>query len=682
MKMFCLFRIVSCFLLLCSVHCKDSPTAVAFYCGRPTLYLTNTGWIQDQSQDCLHNVSDIVAYCRKIYADVTITHTAFSPSIEIRLEHWCPIKQPNCTTTPNDNFVIQPWICSASMPLPLTVPVGCKLTKLGGRTNSTCHKLDHWSQLAHEMCSKVQDILPVKPCIREGSYQYRHFLGANIVCCDSGRTQVAMHVLPESDLSSQPSLEKSLLASQDDSLIIARDEEVYQDYLQRPLPLLDKQHERERFHAAKYAHSEAFRKRTKMLEQELIEAEARLSEEDWLTKPELTQEAENRLHQEFRQKIVAVFEEAHASGLQLSEIHHQRIVNIIERQMNATLAGWDEAIRHEPRNTTQLKIAFERLLNVTEHLRYRLVKRFERLRSDYPLESVRELDDVVNRLSHLDPLLRANLDKLNAISSLKTDILNHWNKLRDTNHATVEASARAILTTPVQLPDGIKPSVLRQDFALAAEKIISKHRHRLPQHERFNKRSKNIPNILTRFDPPHLIRVGSVDNTKPKLEDMPNRHSDNSTRSSFEHTSTTQSIFDAKTEDIVLKVHLPKPELSDENPHALPPSATDVTTRRTSNSVTVGMLATFGCLSILVLLILVTRAHLRRVRLRRAGYSLSVVEVDEVQATNRPQAAATAVTSVPSESADSRLLAGWQVNGYENPAYKYQSSAARLPMSD
>ncbi|KAF5398010.1 hypothetical protein PHET_09054, partial [Paragonimus heterotremus] len=331
---------------------------------------------------------------------------------------------------------------------------------------------------------------------------------------------------------------------------------------------------------------------------------------------------------------------------------------------------------------TQLKIAFERLLNVTEHLRYRLVKRFERLRSDYPLESVRELNDVVNRLSHLDPLLRANLDKLNAIPSLKTDILNHWNQLRDTNHAAVEASARAILTSPMQLPDGLKPSVLRQEFALAAEKIISKHRHRLPQHERFNKRSKNLPNTFAHFDPPHLIRVGSVPGAEPKLEEMPIRHLDNSTQPSFEHTSTNQSKSDAKMEDIVLKIKLPKPDLSDENPHVVPPSVTDVSARRTSSSVTMGMLATFGCLSILVVLILATRAHLRRVRLRRAGYSLSVVEVDEVQATNRPRAAAIAVTSVPSESADSRLLAGWQVNGYENPAYKYQSSAARLPMSD
>ncbi|KAF8572363.1 hypothetical protein P879_01802 [Paragonimus westermani] len=617
MKMSHFSLIISCFLLFGSVHGKDSPTAVAFYCGRPTLYLTNAGWIQDQSQGCLHNVSDIVAYCRKIYTDMTITHTAFSPSIEIRLEHWCPINQPNCKTTPNDSFVIQPWICSASMPLPLTVPVGCKLTKLGGRTNNTCHKLDHWSQLAHETCSTVQDILPVKPCIKEGSYQYRHFLGANIVCCDSGRTQ-AMHTSPESDLSSQPSLEKSLLASQDDSLVIARDEEVYQDYLQHPLPLLDKQHERERFHTAKHAHTEAFRKRTKMLERELIEAESRLSKEDWLTKPELTQEAENRLHQEFRQKFVAVCEEAHASGLQLSEIHHQRILNIIERQINSTLTGWDEAIHREPLNATQLKIAFERLLNVTEHLRYRLVKRFERLRSDYPLESVRESDDVVNRLSHLDQVLQATLDKLNATPSLKTDIYNHWNQLRDTNYAAIEASARAVLITPVQLPDGLKPS-LSQEFALAAEKIISKHRHRLPQHERFNKGSKNVPNMLTHFDPPHLIRVGSV---------------------------------------------------------------IDVSTHRTSNSVTIGMLVTFGCISILFVLILATRAYLRRVRLRRAGYSLSVVEVDEVQATNRPLATAMAVTAIPPESADSRLLAGWQMNGYENPAYKYQSSAARLPMSE
>ncbi|KAF6778903.1 hypothetical protein AHF37_01403 [Paragonimus kellicotti] len=174
----------------------------------------------------------------------------------------------------------------------------------------------------------------------------------------------------------------------------------------------------------------------------------------------------------------------------------------------------------------------------------------------------------------------------------------------------------------------------------------------------------------------------AVDSVQAKLEEMPIRHSDNSTQSSFEHTSPNHSKSDANTEDIVLKVKLPKPEAPDETPHVLPPSVTDVSARRTSNSVTVGMLTTFGCLSILLVLILATRAHLRRVRLRRAGYSLSVVEVDEVQATNRPRAAVTAVNSVPSESADSRLLAGWQVNGYENPAYKYQSSAARLPMSD
>ncbi|KAF6778904.1 hypothetical protein AHF37_01404 [Paragonimus kellicotti] len=52
----------------------------------------------------------------------------------------------------------------------------------------------------------------------------------------------------------------------------------------------------------------------------------------------------------------------------------------------------------------------------------------------------------------------------------------------------------------------------------------------------------------------------AVDSVQAKLEEMPIRHSDNSTQSSFEHTSPNHSKSDANTEDIVLKVKLPKPE--------------------------------------------------------------------------------------------------------------------------
>jgi len=39
---------------------------VAFICNRPSMYLTERGWVKDDDTGCLRDPVDILNYCRKV----------------------------------------------------------------------------------------------------------------------------------------------------------------------------------------------------------------------------------------------------------------------------------------------------------------------------------------------------------------------------------------------------------------------------------------------------------------------------------------------------------------------------------------------------------------------------------------------------------------------------------------
>ena len=44
---------------------KNEPM-VAFLCNKPSMYLTDRGWIKDDETSCLRDPVDILNYCRKV----------------------------------------------------------------------------------------------------------------------------------------------------------------------------------------------------------------------------------------------------------------------------------------------------------------------------------------------------------------------------------------------------------------------------------------------------------------------------------------------------------------------------------------------------------------------------------------------------------------------------------------
>ncbi|TPP64910.1 hypothetical protein FGIG_01282 [Fasciola gigantica] len=93
---------------------KDMPTAVAFKCGKPSLYLTPLGWNVDGEQSCLHREKDIIAYCQRVYNDTSLVRVAFTTVIEVALPNWCHVNRSDCppTLANRTTYPIQPWICA------------------------------------------------------------------------------------------------------------------------------------------------------------------------------------------------------------------------------------------------------------------------------------------------------------------------------------------------------------------------------------------------------------------------------------------------------------------------------------------------------------------------------------------------------------------------------------------
>ncbi|TGZ62817.1 hypothetical protein CRM22_007224 [Opisthorchis felineus] len=658
---------------------KEVPKAVAFYCGRPALYLSANGWELDQFTDCLNLKSDIVDFCRRVYPDANITNASFSPVIDIQLRGWCHQQNSSCSLEESSVYRIQPWICSAQKP-PLIVPRGCQLKEFGGSSNATCRKSEYWKQLVSEQCVWLRQVEYIKPCIKPNSYLHTHNLGVLAVCCGikKGKDVVTTSSL---GLEIQPSkvnysFQLPTSSESDDSLIIDQNVAIYQGYLNQLTATTtmrstepDKSREKQRYIVAKKAGHEAYHRRKHILEQELAEAEAQFSDIDWIRNPEQTQDAENRLHKEFRQKYLALDQEARAADHDLLLTHQQRVSHSMGKRFEAAALAWDKAVHNAPSNLTQLLSAIEHLQRVVERDRYHLIRQWEHLEATNPLEASRALNNLRRRLDYVERQFNRSLEKLDQVPLLKDAILHHVTQLRNREYPQLDAMVRSLHHVSMPEADGVLLPTADQEAALEAETIIAKYRHHLPKLDLDNKSGKtNVKPEGNNFAS-KITRIGEDDST-----------SGNQTKPPTPRWDLHVSAYDA-TPSAFGPQHARQETLLINDTRSFQPAAntqmkpTGSSQPQGLGTVTKWFLALTAVSGILIATLFVLRYRIRRARLHRAGYSCTVAEVDEITAVD----AAGVDQSVGLHDDESDRLVNWRFNGYENPAYKYPDNVVRFP---
>ncbi|KAA0200753.1 hypothetical protein FBUS_02771, partial [Fasciolopsis buskii] len=335
-----------------------------------------------------------------------------------------------------------------------------------------------------------------------------------------------------------------------------------------------------------------------------------------------------------------------------------------------------------------------------------------------PAEWRHLLPEVRQHLSDLEHLLSNSLAKLDKFPAFKDTVINHVQHLRDTRYAETDASAKSIaVMSDRELPERLQYPSPSAQAALRADKLIMQHEHHMAHGEakksstvthKPEKTSTNAvhqtehhDSILPQLPQPHMV---------PKTSEHP-EHNSESHAVVVSYPNTLDSQPTESTEDIVVEIHLPTqrptPHLSTTVPnpadHSLP--ETKATPKRNKAQIVVP--AVSACLVFLIGVVLLARCYVRRMRLQRAGYNLTVVEVDEVadadtavrhgphlprlgrgrlvtgglgSGSNGISGAGGVVsTGMPSVGATGLCedhdrvdpLARWQMNGYENPAYKF-----------
>ncbi|CAH8436228.1 unnamed protein product [Schistosoma rodhaini] len=645
--------------------------SVAFECGKPAIYLNNEFWVTDLTQDCLEDELSILNYCKKVYSERNITAVVSAPPIDVVLSDWCEFahkKLAKCQSISDKRHEIKPFICLDNIPMTtLFTPVGCQLSSLDNERSYVCENYKFWESSTREAClirnMRFQSYLPYKPCISEKDFRSMYFAAAKVVCCknlDSDFTNSAAVMKPLTDpgnkissMSHKPSRLGNKLTTTENG--IWDSDKTVINYLS-----FAKQNsssgllipERERYSQAKLALGDDLRKREKVLEQKFSSEESLISPEDWLNEPVKSQLEEDSLVQEFLSKFIKLENQSERDRKTLETIHHQRIEAQMLERRNAMQNTWEKAVNIENPNHPELS----------------------------------------------------------------PPLLTYANYLRNNEYRDLESQSKAVLVADVTLPDMIKLPTFQEQVSLKAEKILAKHRHHLePLYS--DKLTTNKSN-KSRIKPPRRHKM---------LTDHPFGGNKNKNFSNSHQMKTTiiiptvSNLVDIDVKSFLSTVDYSSSLSLNQNQHKPHINSSEMTENKTnvqfgsyqnisvvmlhsdqllntSNSSTINLstqihvhkttyilLILLGIVLCFICLFIILRRYFTSIRYNRKGYTLTVVEVDEVIApkVNSPQFLPVKQSRLRNISKSitnhhrhhhNDSIHYWQLNGYENPAYKITSN--------
>ncbi|KAK4473543.1 hypothetical protein MN116_002902 [Schistosoma mekongi] len=712
--------------LNCIFICQ-SLYSVAFECGKPAIYLNNEFWVADITQDCLDNEMSILNYCKRVYRGRNITAVVSSPPIDVVLSDWCEFGNNlgKCQGMEDERHEIKPFICLDNIPMStLFIPVGCQLNNLDSDRNYVCENYKFWEKSAREVCRRrsmrFQSYLPSKPCIKQEDFSSIYFTAAKVVCCtvpDFRSKASSVSTKSYKNLEDRNTSVTHEISNSSDNLSpfessIWDNDEILTNYISIadqnssgfPIP------ERQRYSQAKLELSNRLHKQEKILKQELSNAESLISADDWQNEPIKSQLKENTLLKEFLTKYVALENKSERDRKAMEMIHHQRIEAQMLDRRNAILNAWEKAVNvKNPKNFTLFE-TLKHLLKVIEHDRNYYIKRFEHLRNVDQNEAVKHSTLIKHKLIELDILLNKSLEKMNMHPKLMPHLSTYANYLRNNKYAKLEAQSKAVSIADVTFPDIVKLPTFQEQAASKAENVIAKYRHhleslsvdklknnelnksviKLPRRQKlltdnyfdYNRKGlsnshqiKSTSTIPTVHD---LVTMKSILSTVDYSLSLLSNLSTNTHHVDSNETSENMETipFESRNNISIIKLH------SDQSLNASSSSTTSLSSQVHVNKTAYIILIPMGLLASIVCLYVVLRRYFLSIRYNRKGYTLTVFEVDEVVApkvNNSPKFLPVRQSrhrkTPVSLTNNNDAISNWQMNGYENPAYKFISNS-------
>lgn len=384
-------------------------------------YMTETGrWVTDENSKvtCLKDKVDILRYCKQVYPERDITNIVES-SHYYKVPNFCRVGHAKCKAS----AWVKPYRCleGSFQSDALLVPEGCLFDHI--HNQSRCWEFDRWNTTADRACGArrmtLKSFAMLLPCGIDV------FSGVEFVCCPKnykghGKAH-PMEVeepvaLPQMDhrahqsMSTTPSPKMSTTTASQE--VGTRDE-----YFSR----FDPHEEHDAFRRAEQRLEERHREKVSKIMKEWSDLEERY--QDLRAKdPHGAEEFKHRMTQRFQQTVEAVEAENEAERHQLTALHQQRIVAHINEMKREAMTCYTRALAEKQPNTHKVQKCLQKLLRALNKDRHHTVSHYKHLlNSDYEAAD-RERDATLQHLSDLERMVNQSLNMLSRHPDLNAKI--------------------------------------------------------------------------------------------------------------------------------------------------------------------------------------------------------------------------------------------------------------------
>uniref|UniRef100_A0A2P2HW38 Beta-amyloid-like protein n=1 Tax=Hirondellea gigas TaxID=1518452 RepID=A0A2P2HW38_9CRUS len=368
-------------------------------------------WVTDTSTakvTCLKDKVDILHYCKQVYPDRDITNIVES-SHYYQVPNFCRVGHSKCKAS----FWVKPYRCLEGQfqSDALLVPEGCLFDHI--HNQSRCWQFDLWNTTADKACKERHFTLKAFAMLLPCGIDV--FSGVEFVCCPKtykGRGLVRPQeveeplALPSREHHPSPVSSSTTPPTPSHTKPTTTPQEVgtRDSYFSR----FDPHEEHEAYRNAEQRLEERHREKVSKIMKEWSELEQRYQE---LRNKDQhgADQFKGRMTHRFQTTVDAVEAENEAEKHQLSALHQQRVVAHINEMKREAMTCYTRALRETQPNTHKVQKCLQKLLRSLNKDRHHTVAHYKHLlNSDYRAAE-RERDSTLQHLSDLDRMTNQSL---------------------------------------------------------------------------------------------------------------------------------------------------------------------------------------------------------------------------------------------------------------------------------
>ncbi|XP_036366543.1 amyloid-beta precursor-like protein isoform X3 [Octopus sinensis] len=381
---------------------------VAFLCNKPAMHRTPNGWQADtdDSKSCLSSPVQILSYCKTLYPDHEVTNV-LQASYKVTIPNWCRFNATHCHK--HGNHTVRPFRCLVGpfQSDALLVPEHCIFDHY--HDSRVCNEFDECNKTAMSKCAlrqmTTQSFAMLWPCKEPG-----HFSGVEFVCCPKEHSSDM-----EEDVETTPSTPASI-KKPESSL------NDYTAYLKGDSQYLGKySNEHEKFKAAEKVMQQVEVERNTKMMKEWKNARERVREMK-KTDPKQAMQLNKELTERYNKIYKAYGQETILEKKQLIAIHQQRVqsnINVKKRNLMKALQSYLEENHVNVHRIEKTAIAY---IRVEQKDRTHAIKHYQHLHDTDPKEASNIRERVIEHLNLIDERIRRMLDWLKRNSAVDRDV--------------------------------------------------------------------------------------------------------------------------------------------------------------------------------------------------------------------------------------------------------------------